>query len=131
MMDEAQQEFVECLSKLCETLRMHDDRAAEMQKMEVKILTDQAVLLKLQEDTQRDLKELTTNVKDMSTVLSSHEELIKTNSSLVKELADIVKWLTTEQTKYRQTQSGMLWKILVAILGSMNILLGALVIGGY
>jgi len=128
---EVGEQVVECLTRLCETLRMHDERAAKMQELEVVMVTNEASMLKMQEETQRDLRELTANVREMSAVLNSHEELIRTNSTLVKELADIVKWLTTEQTKYRQSQSGMLWKILVAVLGSLNVLLGALIVRGY
>jgi hypothetical protein len=125
------QGMVECLSRICETLRMHDERAAKIEQMEVTIMSNEGALMKLQEDTQRDLQELTNNVKEMTTVISSHEDLIKTNSTLVTELADIVKWLTTEQTKYRQTQSGMLWKVLTAVLGALSTIMAALVIRGY
>jgi len=123
--------MVECLTRICETLRMHDERAAKMQEVEAIVMSNGSALMKLQEDTQRDLQELTNNVKEMTTVLSSHEDLIKTNSTLVTELADIVKWLTTEQTKYRQTQSGMLWKIMTAVLAALSTFMAALVVKGY
>jgi hypothetical protein len=89
------------------------DTCKAMSDAQIRIFSSQAAILQTMEK--------------MVEIQSRQQGLIDTNAALIKQIASMITWVTGEATGYRKTQSDLLWKVTVAVLGFMDAALLAII----